>query len=337
MEKTALVEKCKSLKKMPLSMQILEIEQMYINASGDYAAALRKHRDTGVHKVTPRDCPSHWTDHEKEHYCWEAGLYAELSEDEFETAIRRGERSFKLTRNHMRKVCQKARKLRQRKERAGIVTLDSKSVQIYTGNIYEIETLRQGIADAVITDPPYEDAGLPLWSELVQFSGRTLKKGGWLLAMSGVRFLPQVFKNMESAASEAGLQYVHTICVRTTGGMSSSVWIGRDNAVNSDWKPVLVYSKGTPAKWPDRFRDVIASDETEAKLAKEDHDWGQPTTVFDALVEHFTKPKDLVVDPFLGSGTTAESAYNFGRRFEGFDIDESNVKIATGRVVKCQK
>ena len=64
MEKTALVEKCKSLKKMPLSMQILEIEQMYINASGDYAAALRKHRDTGVHKVTPRDCPSHWTDHE---------------------------------------------------------------------------------------------------------------------------------------------------------------------------------------------------------------------------------------------------------------------------------
>lgn len=40
-----------------------------------------------------------------------------------------------------------------------------------------------------------------------------------------------------------------------------------------------------------------------------------------AAIESFTKPGDLVVDPFVGGGTSAVEALALGRRFAGFDIN----------------
>jgi DNA modification methylase len=39
------------------------------------------------------------------------------------------------------------------------------------------------------------------------------------------------------------------------------------------------------------------------------------------LIERLTNPGDLVVDPFLGGGTTAIVCRELGRRFVGCDID----------------
>lgn len=40
------------------------------------------------------------------------------------------------------------------------------------------------------------------------------------------------------------------------------------------------------------------------------------------LIENHSNPGDLVVDPFMGSGTSAVAAWLTGRRFVGGDIDE---------------
>jgi DNA modification methylase len=37
-------------------------------------------------------------------------------------------------------------------------------------------------------------------------------------------------------------------------------------------------------------------------------------------VERYTKPGDLIVDPFCGSGTTLDVAKDTGRRARGFDV-----------------
>ncbi len=48
----------------------------------------------------------------------------------------------------------------------------------------------------------------------------------------------------------------------------------------------------------------------------------KPVKLLETLIEQATlKPDSLIVDPFAGSGSTGEAAYNLGHRFLGFDVD----------------
>jgi DNA modification methylase len=50
------------------------------------------------------------------------------------------------------------------------------------------------------------------------------------------------------------------------------------------------------------------------------------------LIDLYTYRDDLVLDPFMGSGTTAVAALRTGRHFVGFDTDEGYVLLAKERV-----
>jgi site-specific DNA-methyltransferase (adenine-specific) len=52
------------------------------------------------------------------------------------------------------------------------------------------------------------------------------------------------------------------------------------------------------------------------------------------LIDLYTFRGDLVLDPFLGAGATAVAAARRGRRFAGYDTDESYIRIARQRVKK---
>lgn len=57
------------------------------------------------------------------------------------------------------------------------------------------------------------------------------------------------------------------------------------------------------------------------------------------LVEHFLRlhssPSQLVLDPFMGSGTTGVACVKLGRRFTGIEIDEGYFDIACERIRKA--
>ena len=50
------------------------------------------------------------------------------------------------------------------------------------------------------------------------------------------------------------------------------------------------------------------------------------------FIKLFTKPGDLVMDPFMGSGTTAVAAKKLGRHYVGFDIEEKYCAVAQARL-----
>lgn len=50
------------------------------------------------------------------------------------------------------------------------------------------------------------------------------------------------------------------------------------------------------------------------------------------LILKFTKPGDVILDPFLGSGTTALVAKKLHRQFLGVEIEEKNFQIAQKRI-----
>jgi DNA modification methylase len=61
------------------------------------------------------------------------------------------------------------------------------------------------------------------------------------------------------------------------------------------------------------------------------HPTVKPTGLVADAIQDVTRRGDLVLDLFLGSGTTLMAAERTGRRFRGLDIDPSYVDVAIER------
>ena len=55
------------------------------------------------------------------------------------------------------------------------------------------------------------------------------------------------------------------------------------------------------------------------------------------FIKLMTRERDLVVDPFLGSGTTALAALNLDRRCLGIEQNEEYVRLAESRIAGLLK
>lgn len=59
-----------------------------------------------------------------------------------------------------------------------------------------------------------------------------------------------------------------------------------------------------------------------------------PERISNYFIQSFTEKGDLVMDPFMGAGTTALSAKRLGRDYIGFEINEKYVALANERLKK---
>jgi hypothetical protein len=60
-----------------------------------------------------------------------------------------------------------------------------------------------------------------------------------------------------------------------------------------------------------------------------------PEMLAERYVKSFCPPGGLVLDPFVGSGTTGAVAVRLGRRFAGCDVRQSQVDVARLRIGKA--
>ncbi|MCC6660035.1 MAG: site-specific DNA-methyltransferase [Phycisphaerales bacterium] len=63
-----------------------------------------------------------------------------------------------------------------------------------------------------------------------------------------------------------------------------------------------------------------------------DHDNQLPEVYLERVVRACSNPGDLVLDPFLGSGTTGVMAHALGRRFIGVEYSDKNAERAAARI-----
>lgn len=62
------------------------------------------------------------------------------------------------------------------------------------------------------------------------------------------------------------------------------------------------------------------------------HPTQKPLGVMMWILQRYSKPNDLIFDPFCGSGTTCVAAKRLGRRYIGIDISEEYCQIARDRL-----
>jgi site-specific DNA-methyltransferase (adenine-specific) len=65
---------------------------------------------------------------------------------------------------------------------------------------------------------------------------------------------------------------------------------------------------------------------------KREHPTQKPTPLIGAILKDFSNENDLILDPFLGSGTTAKACQELKRNFIGIEISPEYCKIAENRL-----
>ena len=148
------------------------------------------------------------------------------------------------------------------------------------------------------------------------------------------------------------LQYKQLLMLpeRVAIGMQEQGWILRNKVIWEKPNPIPTYSPDRRypvyeyifhfvrsrkyyfnldlAKTKGHHRDVIRSGiEPFGK-----HQASYPLSLITPFIETTSKPNDLVLDPFMGSGTTAVACIHLGRNYLGFEINPEYCEHANNRI-----
>jgi DNA modification methylase len=70
------------------------------------------------------------------------------------------------------------------------------------------------------------------------------------------------------------------------------------------------------------------------ECGNKNHSAAFPVDLPSWFIKLFTKPGDVILDPFMGSGTTAVACINHNRHYCGFEINPEYIDVANSRISK---
>ena len=202
---------------------------------------------------------------------------------------------------------------------------ETKLGKLYLGDAKEVlQSLDEDSVDLIITDPPYSRKYFYTYSYLSDYCPRLMKRGSSLLMIAPSYALPEVtelFKNK--------LKFRWIISLDTSSGSHPRLKMGIEVA----WKPVLWYVKESFAinKYNGYIKDSVKIENTDGQIKKL-HKWQQSEDWCYYLIKRLSLENEVVLDPFIGSGTVAAVCEKLNRRWIGIDIDEESCKTTIYRL-----
>lgn len=226
----------------------------------------------------------------------------------------------------------------------------NKSVIIYQGNC--IDVLNEFAAkklqvDHTITDPPYdaeahastrkvgvsrnnwESIRKPIDFAMMPEGDRVLSATlmGWMTRRWLLTFCQVESLHLWRAAyANADLRYRRScIWVKPNGKPNLS-----GDGPGTGYESILAMHAKGKSHWNGGGRNGVFTHNT--GIAKVDHMTAKPMSLMYELVELFTDPGDVILDPFCGSGTLLRAAQDLGRKAIGIEIDPKFCALSQRRV-----
>lgn len=94
---------------------------------------------------------------------------------------------------------------------------------------------------------------------------------------------------------------------------------------------VLFLRKGK-AKWINNIGASKTVHRFNNIISKKEHPTEKPVELIKFYIENSSNENDIVLDPFMGSGSTGVACVNTGRNFIGIELDEQYFKTAKSRI-----
>ncbi len=214
-------------------------------------------------------------------------------------------------------------------------------------------------ADLIIADPPYvisrksnfhtmkdrqnartgtsfgewdEEFDNTLW---IQVAARNLRDGGSIIIFNDFKKISEIIK----IATNCGLEYKDVIIWKKTNPMPRN----RDRRYAPSIEGMVWFVKKQKNKWTFNRQDtsyespIIEVASESGGAFKRYHPTQKPVRLIEKLITIHSNPGDLVIDPFMGSGTTAIAALKTNRHFSGFEINDDYFHILTERIAKYRE
>jgi DNA modification methylase len=108
------------------------------------------------------------------------------------------------------------------------------------------------------------------------------------------------------------------------------------NTLNSQYEFIIVFQNSKPYNRAFDFAGFERGTESNVwGIKKERNPYikaGFPMALVERILNNFTKPGDLILDPFMGSGTTGIVCQRLNRHFIGIELDKKYFEIAKNRI-----
>ena len=205
-----------------------------------------------------------------------------------------------------------------------------------------LRTLPAASVDLVITDPPYESL------EKHRAIGTTTRlkhskasSNDWFSIFPNARFpelFAEAFRVLKRNAHlymfcDAETMFVAKPIAEAAGFKfwKPIIWdkkkIGMGYHYRARYEFILFFEKGKRRLNDLGIADIIAVPRIHGGYPAE-----KPVAVSDVLIRQSSQPRELVADPFMGSGSVGVAAARLGRRFTGTDLNPQAVRLAAERL-----
>ncbi|MFC4524955.1 DNA-methyltransferase [Cupriavidus pinatubonensis] len=223
-----------------------------------------------------------------------------------------------------------------------------------------MEYLPASSVDAVVTDPPYGDTSLA-WDKRcegwIPAMSRVLKPSASVWVFGSMRFIATLFEAME----DAGFRYAQDIVWEKQNGTGfhadrfrrvhehavqfyRGAWaeLFKDPQKTNDARAKVIRRKQRPAHTGQIDRGHYVSEDGGPRLMRSVlevanehgralHPTQKPLGIVMPLIAYSVPPGGIVLDPFLGSGTTGIAAEMLGRHWIGFESDPACIRMQEER------
>jgi len=194
--------------------------------------------------------------------------------------------------------------------------------ELYLGDCIEILP-EIGPVDTLITDPVWPNNSIPEFYHIEPFK---LFEDAWHL----------IEEHLTRAVIHLGCDSDPNILRSITLKFFRVAWLEYALPGNKGrllYSADVAYMFGTPPKVLPGKKLVPGKCISTNNLGKEaNHPCPRKLQHVKWLVHHFTDPEDIVLDPFMGSGTTGVACAEHQRKFIGIEINEKYFDIACKRI-----
>lgn len=234
------------------------------------------------------------------------------------------------------------------------------SVRIINSDALDgLATLDDESVDCIVTDPPYGETSLA-WDVVpdrwMMECRRVLKRSGsmWIFGslrshvatpFDGWSIAQDVVWEKHNGSNSFADRFrrVHEIALQVYRSDAKWADVYKKPLFTNDARARVVRRKKRPPQWGDIGEHSYRSEDGGPRHMRSvmyyrschgeaDHPTQKPEAVMMPLIEYSCPPSGIVLDPFIGSGTTARAALQLGMSCIGIEIDPEYAAMARNPV-----